>query len=76
VPATAESGYEQQIHDTVIDFVDIATGEVVARRRMDGTLYFTSGGDLYRPSVGPTGVIGVELFEADLVRQGDERPAL
>lgn len=66
VPAVAEAGYEQQIHDTIIDVLDIATGDVVARRRVDGTLYSTSGGDLYRPSVAPTGVIGVEVFEVDL----------
>lgn len=53
------------LYDTVIDFIDVATGQVVARQRFQGTFYFTSRGDVYRPSVSATGVIGAEVFEVE-----------
>lgn len=68
VPATAAPGYQQQLYDTVVDFIEVASGRVVARRRVDGTFYFTSSGYAYRPSVSATGVIGAEVFKVDLIR--------
>jgi hypothetical protein len=56
-------GYPQQLYDSIIDVLDVRSGAVLARHRVDGTLFLTSGGTPYRPVIEPSGMIRVEIFD-------------
>jgi hypothetical protein len=64
-----EPGYYQKRHDTILDVIDLRTGEVLARKRVSGTAYLTRGGDLYIPSTTEDGVINVKAFDIEFVRR-------
>ncbi|HUF50259.1 MAG TPA: hypothetical protein VMN60_05465, partial [Longimicrobiales bacterium] len=61
--ATILPGYRQQLHDTMIDVIDVRTGSVLARARTAGRAVLTSDGTLYKSTVSDEGVIRVEAYE-------------
>jgi hypothetical protein len=65
---------QQELRDSVLDVIDLASGEVVARKRIPSLSYLTRDGTLYSVSVDHLGVISVEAFEVELVGwEGEER---
>ncbi len=70
-----EAGVHQELRDSVLDVMDLETGEVVARKRLTLPSYLMSDGTLYSVHEDEvTGVVSVRAYEIELVGWDDSTP--